>query len=106
MKNVLIACVLLMSAFITVESVAAAKFAPEPEIFNVREYGAVGDGVTMDTKSLQDAIDACTMNHGGIVWIPAGQYHIGTIHMKSNVTLSLEYGTILLGSQDLAELPC
>ena len=103
MKNVLIVCVLLMSAFVIGDSVAAAKFAPEPEIFNVRAFGAVGDGVTMDTKALQDAIDACTANRGGIVWIPEGRYHIGTIRMKSNVTLSLDHGAILLGSQKLSD---
>lgn len=103
MKNVLIGCVLLVSSFIIAESLAAAEFAPEPKIFNVTTFGAVGDGIAMDTKPLQDAIDACHMNGGGIVWVPVGLYYIGTIRMKSHVTLSLDHGAILLGSQNLSD---
>ncbi len=77
--------------------------APEPKIFNVKTFGAVGDGVAMDTKPLQDAIDACHANSRGIVWVPKGDYQIGTLRIKSNVTLSLEYGATLLGSQNLAD---
>lgn len=105
MKNVLIGCVLLVSLFIIEESLAAAEFATEPKIFNVKTFGAVGDGVAMDTKPLQDAIDACHVNRGGIVWVPEGRYQTGTLRMKSNVTLSLEHGAILLGSQKLSDYP-
>ena len=71
--------------------------------FNVRDYGAVGDSITLDTKAIQAAIDACTESGGGTVWIPAGKYHIGTIRLKSNITLSLDYGAYLLGSQNIAD---
>lgn len=57
----------------------------------------------MDTQAVQDAIDACSGSSGGIVWVPQGRYHIGTIRMKSDVTLSLDYGAYLLGSQNLAD---
>ena len=77
--------------------------ARKAKIFNVKTFGAVGDGVAMDTKALQAAIDACSDNKGGIVWIPAGGYHIGTIRMKSNVTLSLDSGATLLGSQKISD---
>jgi len=83
--------------------VAAGKQAAQAKVFNIKGYGAVGDGVTMDTKALQSAIDACNANQGGIVWVPAGDYHIGTIRLKSNVTLSLDYGASLLGSQKIAD---
>ena len=102
-QNILITCVLLVSAIVSIDSVADAKLAPDPTIFNVKTFGAVGDGVAMDTKALQDAIDACHANAGGIVWVPAGNYHIGTIRLKSNVTLSLDYGAALLGSQNIAD---
>ena len=77
--------------------------ARKAKIFNVKTFGAVGDGVAMDTKALQAANDACSDNKGGIVWIPAGGYHIGTIRMKSNVTLSLDSGATLLGSQKISD---
>ena len=71
------------------------------KVFNVKSYGALGDSITMETKAIQAAIDACTESGGGTVWVPAGKYHIGTIWLKSNVTLSLDYGAYLLGSQDI-----
>ncbi|MDX2430155.1 MAG: glycosyl hydrolase family 28-related protein, partial [Bacteroides sp.] len=78
-------------------------FTPKQDIYNILSYGAVGDSISMNTKAIQDAIDACNSNGGGTVWIPAGSYITGTIHMKSNVTLSLDYGAYLLGSQDISD---
>lgn len=75
----------------------------EEKIFDVKDFGAIGDSITMDTKAIQDAIDACTTDGGGLVRVPKGKYHIGTIKLKSNVTLSLDYGAHLLGSQEIAD---
>ena len=74
-------------------------------LFNVREFGAVGDGSTLDTKAIQKAIDACHDAGGGTVRVPAGRFVIGTVHLKSNVTLSLDYGAEILGSQDRKDYP-
>ena len=74
-------------------------------IFNVKDYGAIGDGVAMDTVALQKAIDVCSEAGGGTVWIPAGRFVIGTVQVKSNVTLSLDYGAELLGSQNKKDYP-
>ncbi len=68
--------------------------------YNVKDYGAVADGLTKDTEAIQKTIDACAEAGGGKVWIPAGEYVIAPIQLKSNVTLSLDYGASLLGSQD------
>lgn len=78
-------------------------FNPEQKIFNIKDFGATGDSITMDTKVIQAAIEACTESGGGIVWVPAGNYHIGTLRLKSNVTLSLDYGAALLGSQKIED---
>lgn len=74
-------------------------------IFNVRDHGAIGDGVAMETEAVQSAIDACTLAGGGTVRVPAGEFVIGTIILKSNVTLSLDYGASLLGSTNIADYP-
>ncbi|MBU3024282.1 glycoside hydrolase family 28 protein [Zobellia galactanivorans] len=67
--------------------------------FNVLDYGAKADGVTVDTRAVQDAIDACTKNGGGRVLIPAGKTVVtGTIYLKDFVTLHIENGATLLGS--------
>jgi len=69
-------------------------------IYNVRNHGAKGDGTTLDTAALQSAIDACTRDGGGTVLVPAGTFVIGTVELKSNVTLQLAASGKLLGSAD------
>ncbi len=78
---------------------------PGEGVFNVKSFGATGDGVTLDTKAIQQAIDACSENQGGTVWVPPGNYAVGVIHLKSNVTLSLDYGASLLGSTNRDDYP-
>lgn len=60
---------------------------------NVKDFGAVGDGKTIDTKAIQKAIDA-----GGAVYIPKGTYVTGTLYLKSNGGLFLAAGARLLAS--------
>lgn len=66
--------------------------------YNVRDFGAKGDGKTLDTAAVQAAIDKCTADKGGTVLIPAGDFLCGTIELKSNVTLHLSASGKLLGS--------
>lgn len=72
-------------------------------IYNIRDFGAVGDGKTTDTTALQSAIDACHGNDGGAVLVPSGTYLIGTICLKSNVELCLASTSVLLGSTNVAD---
>lgn len=65
------------------------------KIFDIREFGAIGDGATMNTKAFRQAIAACTAGGGGKVMVPAGKWLIGAIHLKSNVNLHLEKGAEL-----------
>ena len=71
--------------------------------FNVRNYGAAGDGKAKDTGAIQKAIDACFAARGGVVYLPPGDYLSGTIVLKSNVTLWLEAGATLWGSKQIAD---
>jgi polygalacturonase len=73
--------------------------------FNVRDHGAAGDGTHLDTRAIQEAIDACARAGGGTVFFPAGAYLSGTIVLKSRVTLHLDAGAVLLGSRDLRDFP-
>ncbi len=73
--------------------------------FNIKAFGAVGDGIKIETGALQAAIDKCHAVGGGMVRIPAGRYQLGTVVLKSHVTLSLDFGAYLLGSQDLKDYP-
>jgi polygalacturonase len=67
---------------------------------NVRDYGAKGDGTSKDTAAVQKAIDAAEKQGGGTVWVPAGKYLCGTVHLKSYVTLHLDNGATILASTD------
>jgi polygalacturonase len=69
---------------------------------NVRDYGAKGDGVTKDTAAVQAAIDASAEN-GGTVFVPAGRYLCGTLHLRSHVALYLDAGASVMASPDDAD---
>src|SRR5204863_1061658 len=76
--------------------------------YNVRDYGAKGDGSTNDTPAIQAAINAASSAGGGIVEFPSGNYKSkNTIHLKSHITIQLDSGATILGSSadtyDLAE---
>lgn len=73
--------------------------------YPVSSYGAVGDGVTLNTHAIQDAIDACALAGGGRVVIDSGRYLSGTLVLKSHVELHLEEGAILLGSTRIEDYP-
>src|SRR5436190_20024021 len=96
----------LGSGVLAATSKAAQSSAASPDnnlgarVYNIRDFGAKGDGATLDTAALQDAIDACNKDHGGIVLVPAGLFVIGTVEIKSNVTLHIAAGGKLLGSAD------
>ncbi|MBL8028320.1 MAG: glycoside hydrolase family 28 protein, partial [Fibrobacteres bacterium] len=74
-------------------------------IFNIREFGVVGDGKKKDTAAIQSAIDACAKAGGGTVYCPPGTYLIGTLVLKNRLTLHLESGCVLQGSTDRADYP-
>jgi hypothetical protein len=71
--------------------------------FDVRDFGAKGDGTAKDTAAIQQAIDAAGRQGGGAVLVPAGKYLSGTIHLRSNITLHLEPGAVILASPDNAD---
>jgi polygalacturonase len=73
--------------------------------FNARDYDATGDGNTLDTPAIQSAIDACARSGGGTVFIPAGRYVVGALFLRDNITLHLEAGATLLGSENMADYP-
>ena len=75
------------------------------DALNVRTFGAVGDGTTKDTAAFQKALDICAVAKGGVVVVPAGDYLIGSIELKSYTTLRLEKGAHLMGSPDLDDYP-
>jgi polygalacturonase len=73
--------------------------------YNVRSFGAKGDGTTKDTAAFQKALDTCAVSGGGEVFVPSGKYLIGSIQIGNRTILRLEKDSILMGSPDLNDYP-
>ncbi len=72
--------------------------APVEATFNVRRFGATGDGKTLDTPAVNRAFEAATAAGGGVVLFPAGTYLCFSIHLRSQVHLVLQQGSTILAA--------
>jgi polygalacturonase len=75
------------------------------QTYNIRDFGAKTDSTFLNTKAIQQAIDACHSKGGGEVLVPAGTFYTGTLFLKSNVYLHLLPGSVLQGSYNPADYP-
>lgn len=75
------------------------------DLFDARQYGAKGDGVTVDTKAIQRAIDDCFEAGGGYVVLAGGVFVSGTVWLKSNVYLQVNASAALLANPDIGDYP-
>ena len=71
-------------------------------VFDVKHYGAKGDGESIETEAINKAIDAAHAAGGGTVYFPTGTYLSGSIHLQSNIALFFEQGSTLKASADPA----
>jgi polygalacturonase len=71
--------------------------------YSIADGGAVGDGATMNTKAIQAVIDRCSAEGGGIVVVPKGVFLTGSIFLKQGVSLRVEKGGTLKGSDQLKD---
>ena len=88
--NILRRCSLFLLLFLTI----AVTKASEGE-FNIRDYGAVGNGIDLDTDAINEAIMVASKAGGGTVYFPAGTYLSYSIRLQSNIHLYLEAGAVL-----------
>ena len=72
-------------------------------VFDVKAFGAKGDGKTPDRAAINKAIEAASAAGGGTVYFPAGTYVTGSIRLRSNLTLQFEPGSTLEASADPAD---
>jgi polygalacturonase len=92
----------LATSIATLPAFAAGKRSSEisstPHLFDIRTYGAVGDGKTVDTPAINKAIEAAAAAGGGTVLFPAGTWLCFSIHLKSHVALYLGQGSTILAA--------
>ncbi len=72
-------------------------------VFNVMDFGAKNNGLELTTLQIQNTIDSCFLHGGGIVYIPQGEYLVGTLNLKSNVEFHLENGAVVKATTDLSQ---
>ncbi len=75
------------------------------DTFNIAAYGAKPDGITLNSKSINAAITACSKKGGGVVLVPAGLWLTGPVVMQSNVNLYVSRAAILQFSNDFNQYP-
>jgi polygalacturonase len=75
------------------------------DTFNIVQFGAQADGITLNTKSISQAIDACNKKGGGVVLVPAGFWLTGPLELKSNVQLHLQKSALLQFTDDKSQYP-
>lgn len=76
---------------------------PEKTEYDIKKLGANIDGKTLNTKLIQQTIDICSSHGGGTIKFPSGKYLTGALELKNGVTLSIEKGATLLGSQNIKD---
>lgn len=87
------------------KKVGARSFPVGKTVYYANDFGAISDTVSVNTKAIQRAIDACAAKGGGIVAFKPGTYVTGSIFLKTNVHLRIDKGVLILGSQNFDDYP-
>lgn len=80
-----------------------ASLSVQAQSLSIKDCGAVGDGRTLDTEAIQNAIDSVAVTGGGVVEVPAGVYLTGTVWLRDNINFHLNPGAVIKGSPDLKD---
>lgn len=107
--------ILSLTAFVVVVSAASAQFSGKLPVIispkfkkdtvSIVKYGAVPDGYTLNSKSINTAIETLSKKGGGVVLVPAGLWLTGPVVLKNNINLHLALGATLLFTEDQNEYP-
>ena len=87
MRNVL--------TFLLCTLLAVSLSAQSNHVYNVEDFGAQGDGTTIDSNAINLAIEEAAKRGGGTVYLPAGVYNCYSIRLQSNITLHLDNGAVI-----------
>ena len=107
MKNILLACSLIVAWPVFAQGVTALppvqKTSFRKDTVSIVKYGAKADGLTLNTESINKAIDAMYKKGGGVVVVPAGMWVTGPVVLKSNVNLHLKQNAVLQFTKDFTQ---
>jgi len=95
-RFVILLCAIALSGAVFAQTAVVPP--ANPAGYDVRNFGAVGDGKALDSPAIDRAISSCAQAGGGTVRFPAGTYLSGSIHLKSNVHLYLDAGAVIFGA--------
>lgn len=101
---------LFLAGFLSVSALGASMKPPAlpviPEaVFDVTQFGAVGDGKTLDTEAIQKTINAAAAAGGGTVRVPEGKFLTGPFTLASGINLHLDRQAVILINDDMAHYP-
>jgi polygalacturonase len=94
-------CFLFLAGVLSLYGTTAVR--AQDKIYDVRQYGAKGDGKTVNTEAIQKAIDECGREGGGIVRFSPGTYLSKPITLRSKTTLQLNYGATFQATENHAD---
>jgi polygalacturonase len=103
MRNKLSIALLLLTVLLIHGAFAGANHPAKR--YNITQYGAVGNGTTLNTKAIQAVVDLCAKKGGGTVVIPKGVFLSGAIFLKPRVNLEIQQDGVLKGSQNINDYP-
>ena len=92
-----------MKSVMTVFLLAALALPGQAKVYNVREFGAAGDGSRIDSPAINAAIEAASAKGGGVIWFPAGIYSSYSIRLRDNITLRLDEGAVIKAAKPTPE---
>jgi len=104
MKPPLTNCFLKLSCVLSLVIFASGIYA-RASTASIADFGAIGDGKTLNTKSIQAAIDHCSQSGGGTLAVPKGDFRSGALFLKPGVNIQLAEGAILKASTNIADFP-
>jgi polygalacturonase len=101
----LLSALAALCIFTATAEAGTLRAVPAARRFSITNFGAVADGVTLNTKAIQSAIDRCAGEGGGVVVVPPGVFVSGALFFKPAVNLLVERGGVLKGSVNPADYP-
>jgi len=94
-----------ISALVLAASAAAQTGGKTPKRYVISDFGAIGDGKTVNTKAIQSAIDKCAASGGGVVVVPKGTFLSGAIFLKQGANPYIEKDGVLKGTTNIDDYP-